>query len=79
MKLYIIFILLFGVSIALRDGAKNSKKGKILLWMTLGSKSHWQAWKPMAYELAKRGHEITAFVPFEDKGLRKFENVELGK
>ena len=56
----------------------NFERGKILIWMSIGSKSHWNAWKPMVYELAKRGHEITAFLPFEDNFLSNMDNVKLG-
>ena len=42
---------------------------KIMMWMSVGSKSHFIVWKPLAMELAKRGHDLTIVAPVPDKGI----------
>ena len=51
--------------------------GNILMYMGQASKSHWHTRQPLARALADRGHNMTLFIPFEDKKLAAHPNVEL--
>ena len=53
----------------------NSDGANILLYMSMGSKSHWHVWSPLANELADRGHHLTVVSPIQDKGLLGRDNV----
>eukprot|EP00095_Tigriopus_kingsejongensis_P011466 maker-scaffold582_size130280-snap-gene-0.21 protein:Tk11466 transcript:maker-scaffold582_size130280-snap-gene-0.21-mRNA-1 annotation:"udp-glucuronosyltransferase 2c1" len=50
--------------------------GSILVYMSFGSKSHWNSWQALGIELARRGHNITVIAPFQDKAMAKFPNVQ---
>ena len=47
----------------------TSEAYNILIWMALGSKSHFNPIKPLAMELADRGHHLTFVSPVHDKDL----------
>lgn len=51
--------------------------GSILMYMPVGSKSHWNIWRPLAVALAKKGHSMTLIAPNHDSTFDKMPNVEL--
>ena len=52
-----------------------TQSANILMYMPMGSRSHWYTWVPLANELAERGHDLTIVSPFPDKGLEARGNV----
>lgn len=55
----------------------NSQASSIFLYMSVGSKSHWNVWRPLALALAHRGHKLTMFAPNKDSAFDDLPNVEL--
>ena len=50
--------------------------GKVLIWQSYGSKSHFIMFAPIIEELAKRGHELTVVAPYPGpKGVAEMDNV----
>merc|ERR1712038_1329086 len=62
MKFSVIFCFLSIIGIS-----PNVNAGKILFWSPFASKSMKICFTPLFDELAKRGHEVTAVIPFNDK------------
>ncbi|XP_059088852.1 uncharacterized protein LOC131884964 [Tigriopus californicus] len=55
----------------------SAQSSSILMYMPAGSKSHWNAWRPLAVALAKRGHSLTVFTPNKDPVFDGMKNVDL--
>ena len=47
----------------------------ILMWMSVGSKSHFNSFAPLALSLAARNHKLDIVAPTENKKLEKHPNV----
>jgi hypothetical protein len=54
----------------------SSKPGNILVWLPLSSKSHYITWRPLLYELAKKGNRLTIFKAVPDVELCGRREVE---
>eukprot|EP00095_Tigriopus_kingsejongensis_P003057 snap_masked-scaffold101_size371023-processed-gene-0.12 protein:Tk03057 transcript:snap_masked-scaffold101_size371023-processed-gene-0.12-mRNA-1 annotation:"udp-glucuronosyltransferase 2b16" len=54
----------------------QSLGGSILVYMSVGAKSHWNVWRPLVKALAARGHSLTVFAPRPDPTFDNTSNVE---
>ena len=45
---------------------KPIEGGKVLMYMAVSTKSHKNVWKPLAFSLAERGHEVTMVTAFRE-------------
>nr|XP_018905658.1 PREDICTED: UDP-glucuronosyltransferase 2B31-like [Bemisia tabaci]XP_018905659.1 PREDICTED: UDP-glucuronosyltransferase 2B31-like [Bemisia tabaci]XP_018905660.1 PREDICTED: UDP-glucuronosyltransferase 2B31-like [Bemisia tabaci] len=61
-------------AIILLSSTELASPAKILLLYPIPYPSHWKAFKPLFEELAKRGHQITAYTTLP--GLKSFKNFE---
>ena len=57
--------------------AASVQCGSVLMYIPYGTRSHWHAWRPLAHELADRGHHLTVIAAEKDERLAGMENVEV--
>ena len=70
-------MLLLKLALAILSLTAHAQCGSIFMYMPYGTRSHWHAWRPLAHELASRGHRMTVMVSEMDEDLAARENVDL--